>query len=214
MSYRTEAGLAAAAAHGVTLKRVGVMLGCWALLIGFARVALPIQYPYEALGEMIDTGLVVGLVLPLTVSVSLLDEGPVELLSGVARTLALYRLASCALYGAAVAALSCLAALTVRVSMGLLVGDAMFLGAVAVIGVSTLGPRLGWTPLLAVALVASAPTLIPWQANWLYRRGQSAELVPVTLALFAVGSFLYAHFGSAGVLAQRRLRVTGESQVE
>jgi hypothetical protein len=211
MTFRDDARAAIAAAHRFSWRGAVALVASWVALAVAAKVSLPLQYPYQALDEMISTGIVVGLILPISVSVIVLDEGPAHLVAGAARRLIWSRALSAGAYAVVTLLGAVSAASAVNVDFDLLVGDAMFLSATALIGVSALGLRLGWILPTAVALVASAPGLIPWQANLLYRHGYADHLAPVTVGLLAVGAVGHLCVGSGGLGAQRMLRSSAQA---
>lgn len=172
----------------------------------FGLVTLPLKFPFEAQRELVDSGVIVGLVLPLVVMSRILDEGPHQLVVGASRALARARLCWVGGYAGAVAVGSATAWWIAPVPFSLFAADALFLAAVTVLGVGTLGSRLGWILPLASALVASAPGLVPWQANLLYRQGHAAILLLIAAIVATAGSAGYARFGSLGVIKGNTVR--------
>lgn len=85
------------------------------------------------------------------------NEGPPHLVVGASRALRSARLWW--VFGYAVTAALGSAAVwwLAPVPFGLVISDALFLAAVTVLGLGTLGSRLGWLLTLATALVASGP---------------------------------------------------------
>lgn len=172
----------------------------------FSLVSLPLKFPFEAQREMVDSGVIVGLVLPLVVIARVLDEGPPQLMVGASRALGPARLGWVCGYAVMVAVGSAAAWWLAPVPFSLFTADALFLAAVTVLGVGTLGSRLGWLLPLAIALAASAPGLIPWQANLLYREGQAGALLLITAIVAAIGCAGHVRFGSLGMVKDNTVR--------
>jgi hypothetical protein len=214
MTSRAEITGAVAAAHRLSPTTSAVFVGSWAALVLATRVTLPLQYPYEALDQMISTGVVVGLVLPIAATAIVLDEGPPEIVTAAARSLVVPRASAVVLYAALVGAAASSLASVVPVDFALLVGDAAFLAAKALIGVCLLGLGLGWIVPLATALIASATSLIPWQVDLLYRHGHADELAPITAGLLSLGLAGYVRLGSMGLLGRRATRTSAGQLAE
>ncbi len=62
--------------HGLNRRWATWSTATWLSVYLFGAVALPLRYPAELLGEVVATGLVVGLILPAVAVSRLLDEGP------------------------------------------------------------------------------------------------------------------------------------------
>ena len=171
----------------------------WIALAGFTYVSLPLKYPYQASTQMIDSGVVVGLVLPLAVMSRLLDEGPSHLVTTASRRLATARLAWAAAFTLGTFVASTATYLATPVPYSLFVSDALFLSALTVLGTSLLDSAAGWTLPLCAALIGSGPSLIPWQANLLYREHSGSKPLLLTLVVRLLGFISYSRLG-----AQRR----------
>jgi hypothetical protein len=211
MTFCDDGWAAVLAAHRASWRSALALIVSWVALAGAARVSLPLQYPYQALDQMISTGVVVGVVLPVGVSVLVLDEGSQQLVAGASRRLARSRAMALGAYLAVTLLGASSAATAVSVDSGLFVGDAVFLSACALLGVSALGIRLGWLFPAAAALIASAPGLIPWQANLLYRHGYADDLMPYTAGLLAMGAVGYVRGGAGGLGGRRILGSSAEA---
>lgn len=192
-----------AAVRGLTSRWLCYMAGAWLGLGVFTFVALPLKFPLEAQDEMVDSGVVVGLVVPLAVMSRILDEGPVHLVASAARNLTAVRLGWATAF-LCVACIGSVVAWTIApVPFSLFLSDTFFLGAATVLGVGVLGSRLGWLLPLVVTLVASGPGLIPWQSNLLYREDTSIVLLLLAGAVTVLGLIAYGQKGSLGLLSAR-----------
>ncbi|WP_418058483.1 hypothetical protein [Pimelobacter simplex] len=195
-----------AAAHGLSWRWGGGVVASWAAVSLFAAITVPLKYPYEAIGTVVDSGVIVGLIVPIAVSGTVLFEGPRDLVRLSARSLAPPRIPLLA----AVYAVTCLAAgvtaWAAALPVAVVVVDAMLLAALLAVGVSLLGVGLGWILPGLCTFVFSAPGLIPWDYNVLYQRDVSATyLVGVAVALI-VGLVAYALCGSRDRVVDRSLQ--------
>jgi hypothetical protein len=180
MTYSQDEFFMMLASHQITRRWVAYLLGGWWGAIISAAVTIPLKYPYQAAGQVIDTGAVVGLVLPLAITSRCLDEGPPQLIATAARSLCWLRLMWATGFLGTVGVFAALMAILTPVPWGVLVGDAYLLAGLSLWGVATLGASLGWLAPLAAALVASAPGFVPWQWNILYRRDDLTDLAMVS----------------------------------
>ena len=107
--------------RGITPGWAGACLLAWGCAVLVAAVTVPLKYPYEAAGTVVDSAAVMGLLGFVAVVGLSLREGPRHLVRGAALRLWPSRLAlaaSCtALVGAASWGLAILAGQTCRASM-------------------------------------------------------------------------------------------------
>lgn len=163
-----DAGAAWCAAHHLRPRWLAAVLASWACHGVFAAVSIPLDYPYEERGHVIDTLVVVGMVLPLAVVAVALDEGPDELVRGAARSLVLCRLGLAAAYLAVVLGMAAVVAIVAVLPLFLVIIDAAFLASLTLLGAGVLGAERAWIPAAVVAVVVSAPGLLPWSLNVMY----------------------------------------------
>lgn len=195
-----------AAAHGLTWRWAGMSLTSWAAVSLFAAITVPIKYPYEAIGTVVDSGVVVGLLVPIAVSGTILFEGPADLVRLAARDLALPRAALLACVYAMTCAAAGVTAVLASLPVAVVVVDALLLVALLAVGVSLLGVGLGWLLPGACAFAFSAPGLVPWDLNVLYRRDVSATYLAIVAIALLIGTIAYALRGSRDRVVDRALQ--------
>lgn len=194
------------AAHGLGWRWALASASTWLGVAVLAAVSLPLRYPLQAGGQMVDSAVVVALLLPVSVMARVLDEGAPHLIAAAARPLHTTRLVSASGYLLASVGGAALTGPLAPVPPLLVIADALLFAALTVAGVGLLGSRLGWFLPLACALVASAPRLVPWQTNLLYRQ-DTADLLLATAAVVAVaGVALYLRHGSLGIAGRGAVR--------
>jgi hypothetical protein len=184
------------AAHGVRSRWVAAVVASWGGLAGFATVTVPLKYPLAARADVVDSGVVVGLLVPLVISGLVLDEGPPDLVRGASRTLGAYRLALGAIYLATAAAGAAATALLVGLPVALIVLDGLAAGGLVVLGTVLLGPRAGWLPAASVSVVVSTPGLVPWEWNAAYQREVGPWFAGTVALLLAAALGAYVRRGS------------------
>ena len=195
-----------AAAHSLTWRWAAAVVLSWASVSLFASITVPIKYPYEALGTVIDSGVIVGLTVPIAVSGVVLFEGPRELIRGSARSLFVARVALLA--GVYVTTLVAALATAVASSLpvAIVVVNSLLLVALLAVGVSLLGVGLGWILPLVCTFVFSAPGLVPWDYNVLYQRDVSSVYLATVLTALVVGMWAYATGGSRERIIDRSVQ--------
>lgn len=190
------------------------MMAAWACLLVFALVSVPLKYPFEATGQVTDSGVIVGLALPVLAMSGLLAEGPAHLVACAQRSLVMPRSGSVV----ALLALTCVGAgmvgLLSRVPTSTLLNAALLVCALQVLGAGALGLRVGWTLPLGTVLVFSAPGLVPWRYNLFYRTPPEPWMQLVALALMLVAAAMYVRFGSYGVRLGEAARRSHEHHEE
>ncbi|MGL5823951.1 MAG: hypothetical protein ACRCYU_03805 [Nocardioides sp.] len=199
------------AGHRIAVAWLSLVAVSWGVVTSFALITLPLQFPYEAAGQFVNSGVVVGLVVPVAITAGLLEEGPAQLLAGAARELAAYRVATGVVFLVLVVLLASLAALPRWVPSGLVIGDSACYAALTLLGTGVVGLGRGWLLPLGAAMIASAPGVIPWQVNYLYLAGHGDDLAPVTAVTALLGLVVYARCGSAGLWGARRLCASTET---
>lgn len=183
-------------AHGLTAAWAAGCLAAWIGTILVAAVSVPLKYPYEAAGTIIDSASVVGLLVPVAVVGLCLREGPRHLVLGAARPLWPQRLALALACSTAVFAGAWTLALLADLPTTVVLLDAQLYFALLLVSTSLWGVALGWVTPLALALLMSAPGLIPWQWNFLYNQDVTLERWAAVAAVLAVGLSAYAWRGS------------------
>lgn len=197
MSRADDSLLAAwCAAHNVGPKWLAGAGGSWVALWLFASITIPLKYPYEARGQVVDSGVVVGLLIPLAVMNVVLDEGPRDLVRASARRLSPYRLTLAIGYFLTVALMSATMATASALPTSLVVTDSILLASLSILGTGLLGVRLGWAPSAAVAFTMSAPGLIPWHLNAVYHRDVGPEFVVIVVTLAVTAIAVFAQTGA------------------
>jgi len=194
------------AARGMTVRWWLTWVASWAAVSGFAGVAVPIEYPYQAHFDFVPSAVVVGIVAPIAVGAIALGEGPSDLVAGHSRRLGMVRLAAVTGFAAVGIAGSWSLAGLVDLPASLVCEDAVLLTGLATVGVAVGSPRLGWVLPLTCVLVFSAPGLIPWQANVLYRLELQSVRLVVDLAAVTAGVASYGLLGSGAAVRGAELR--------
>lgn len=196
------------AARRVTPRLLAVLAAAWLTLFAFASVTVPLKYPYESPGvELMDSGVVAGLVAPISVLGRTLDEPCLQLLAAASRRTWRERLGWAALVLALTVAVTALMTpILPRVVSGqLLVADAALLSGVSLATGGFIGGDLAWLGPLTLVGIASAPGLVPAQWNALYA-ASNTQLAWILAVLSAIlGAATYACRGSAGPQWRQRL---------
>lgn len=190
-------------AHNIDRRWLLAVSVSWIALLLFASITVPLKYPYEARGQVFDSGVVIGLLVPLAFMNLALHEGPPDLIRSAARRLALVRLSVTTGYLLTAVMSALIMAWAVSLPTALVVSDTLLLGAVNIGGNSMLGPRLGWIPAAATAFTMSAPGLVPFKANLLYNRDVSLTFIAIVAVAIAVAIASYCRAGALGFLSQR-----------
>lgn len=191
------------AAHNLRPNWFAGAAGSWLALWLFASITIPLKYPYEARGEVVDSGVVVGLLIPLAVMNVVLDEGPQDLVRTAARRLSSFRLAIVLAYLLTAALMSAIMAAAANLPTGLVLADTILLASLSILGTGLLGVRLGWAPAAAVAFTMSAPGLIPWHLNAVYHRDVGTEFAVVIVALTIIATAVFLLTGATGIRGTR-----------
>jgi hypothetical protein len=194
--HRSDTLAAWRSAHHLTPRWLGGVVGAWLCHGVFAAVAIPLDYPYEARGQVIDTGVVVGLVLPIAVVAVALDEGPDYLVRGAARSLLLVRFGLAVAYLEVVAGMAAVVAVVAALPLLLVVLDAVLLASLTLTGTSVFGVKGGWIPAAAAAVIVSAPGLLPWKLNLMYHLEVGRPFVVAVLGLGVAATAIYLLRGS------------------
>lgn len=184
--------------HHFEPKWFAMVAASWGALFLFASVTIPIKYPYEARGQVVDSGVVIGLLVPLAVMNLALDEGPEDLIRTASRRLSGARLAVASAYLSTASAMAAFMALAAALPLRLVLADALILGSLNIIGTSLFGVRLGWSIPGAVAFTMSAPGLVPFNFNALYNREVSTAFIACVALAAVVAMVAYLRGGSTG----------------
>lgn len=187
------------AAHHVGRAVLGASLASWAGLCAFAAVTIPLKYPFDARGQVVDSGVVVGVLVPIAVLNVLLDEGPPELVRASARPLGRERIALATVLLVLVAALSWAVARTAALPTGLVCCDALMLQSLTVSGAALFGGRRGWVLAAAAAAAMSAPGLVPWELDVAYHRDVASGYAAAVALAAVTSTGLYAVRGASGL---------------
>ncbi len=182
--------------HGVTAAWTAGCLAAWIGTILVAAVSVPLKFPYEVAGTIIDSASVVGLLVPVAVVGLCLREGPRHLVLGAARPLWPQRLALALACTSAVCAGAWALTVLANLPTAVILLDAQLYVGLLLVSTSLGGVTLGWVTPLALTLVMSAPGLIPWQWNFLYNQDVTLERWAAVAAVLAVGLAAYAWRGS------------------
>lgn len=189
--------------HNLERRWFTTAVGSWLALWLFASISLPLKYPYEARGQVVDSGVVIGLLVPLAVMNVVLYEGPADSVRTAARRLVDVRLAVCLGYFALAALSATAMAWAVSLPVQLVLADALLLGALNIAGTALLGVRLGWTLAALVAFTMSAPGLVPFEFNAFYHRDVGSVFLAVVAVIATVATLLFIRTGATGVRPAR-----------
>jgi hypothetical protein len=176
----------------------------WTAVVLASAITVPLKYPYEATSDLIDSGVVAALLLPILVGGRLLREGPAEQIVTRARGLSGWRFAAATLFIATSGSLSALASLLIPVDREQVVLDATALACVGLVSAALLGVQLLWLIPALVVAVSSIPGLMPLRLNLLYRLSAHTDLAATAAALSAVGVLLHVLWGAGGLLGALR----------
>jgi len=174
----------------------------WLVLVAASAVTIPFMYPYDLAEDFIDSGVVVGLCLPILVAARILREGPVEQVLTAARPLWGWRLGAGFVFTTATVAVAAVAGLAIPVNHVQLVLDSFVLVGAGLTSAGVLGARGTWVGPVTLVTVSSAPGLLPLQYNLLYRVTAHQELALCGVALLLLGGVGYARWGSIGVVGR------------
>jgi hypothetical protein len=188
----------ACAARGLTRRWAAVIAAAWLSVLLFAAITLPMKYPQELHGRIIDSGLVVGLTIPVAAMARTLDEGAPHLVKTASRALARNRASWAGGMLAATATLAAGLSALLPVPAVLMVADSLLLAAVAVLGAGLVGGDVAWVPPLVLAGVASAPGVVPLSVNVLYHHDQAGLTLLIAIVTAVTGVAVYARRGSVG----------------
>lgn len=178
---------------GITAVWLSVALG--------ARIALPVNFPYQARHEVIDTAVVVVLLVPIVLAAQVLDERPASAVRTAARPLGAERLIWVSIFLAQSVMGALLVTALAPVPADLVLADSLLLSAGVVLGSVWLGPARGWGPVTVVVALASTPGLVPASANLFY----VTSLLPVTgSAALASAALALSCYARAGCQARPR----------
>lgn len=189
-----------AASRGVSRRFVLALAATWIAFCVLRLASLPLLYPYQVTDGILDSGLVVGLVLPVAVGSRVLVEADFPPTRTAVRPLAGDRL-----FWAAVALLvsvvgSSLVAWTNAGASLSVLAAGLLLASLGLLGVGLLGAHGQWAVPLAVAFVASVPDLVPARWNVLYLTSASGQVLLLSGVVLAVSLPIYARSGSTGVV--------------
>lgn len=201
-----EALVLQAAGRGLSIRWVVYIGLAWFALAVISNARLPFRFPFAEHDDMIDSAVVVGLVLPLSVMARMLDEGAPHLVAGASRRLVEARCAWAVAF-LCVTSLGAVGAWLVSpVPFDLFMSDALFFGFAMVLGVGLLGSRLGWLVPTTITFLASAPGIVPWQANLLYREDMTSTLLLFVAIVGFAAMVAYVRNGGFGVFTTRAAR--------
>jgi hypothetical protein len=176
----------------------------WIAVVLASAITVPLKYPYEATDDLIDSGVVGALLLPIIVGGRVLREGPAEQVLTRARGLSWWRFAAGTFFVVASAGQSAVASLLMPVNHAQVLLDALVLTSAGLVSAALLGVQFLWlVPVLAVA-TSSIPGLMPLHLNLLYRLSAQNELAATAAALAVVGVALHMMWGAGGLLGTRR----------
>ncbi|WP_224273665.1 hypothetical protein [Nocardioides lacusdianchii] len=195
-----------AAAHALTWRWCGAVLVAWAAVSLFAAITVPIKYPYEALGTVVDSGVIAGIVIPVIVSCTVLYEGPRDLIGSAARRLIVPRIALVSGIYVLTSAAAVVTAVIASLPVVIVTVDAMLFVALCALGVSLLGVGLGWLLPVVFAFVFSAPGLVPWEYNVIYQRDVSNAYLALVAGALIAGMGAYASQGSRDRMVDRSVQ--------
>lgn len=193
--------------HHLERRWVMLVAGSWAALSLFAAVTVPIKYPYEAREQVVDSGVVIGLLVPLAVMNLVLDEGPGDLVRTASLKMTRFRFGVAGAYLIVASLMSVLVAFAVALPRGLVLADAILLASLSLLGTSLFGLRLGWLLPGAVAFAMSAPGLVPFRFNPLYNREIGSTFVVCVAIAGVAGMLAYLRLGAAGLRPKMIRRV-------
>ncbi len=191
--------------HGLNRRWATWSTATWLSVYLFGAVALPLRYPAELLGEVVATGLVVGLILPAVAVSRLLDEGPAFQVLTAARPMLTSRLgwSSAVLVGQTAVAALVASGMSTTPQL-LVVADALLLTAAAALSVALFGSSLAWLLPLLLVSVFTAPDVVPWSVNVLYRHSLAPVTFGVAAAVSVAAVATYAFTGSVGLWSRWR----------
>ena len=184
--------------HHVDAKWLATVAASWTALSLFAAVTVPIKYPYEARAQVVDSGVVIGLLVPLAVMNLMLEEGPEDLIRTASLRLSRVRFAVAGGYVAVASLMSVLLAFAVSLPRGLVLADALLLAALSLLSTTLFTVRLGWLLPSLVGFTMSAPGLIPFQYNPMYNREISSVFIVAVVVAVAAAMLLYLRDGATG----------------
>lgn len=201
--------------RGLTWKTaVALGVSCAAALVA-ATVSVQLRTPADQLyvGPVLDTAILVGLMLPVAVLASLLEDKSPWLAITSPRAQPLLR---AAWLGVLVAVTLCVggllaAAVPAQIPGSLIFADFLALFALALGSAVVLGRPLAWLPPAALALACSTPGLVPLASNWLVLADHAARVTWLGLAALVVFGLMFVLLDEYGIARYRRVfeRVPG-----
>lgn len=193
------------ASRGVSCRYVLSLSGCWLALAAYLAMGLPLFYPYQIHEGVVDSGVVVGLVLPICVASRLLEEAAPFLARTASRSLSSDRSLWSLVFVGSTAFAAMLVALGTPVPFELFVADAMLLSALAVLGSGFVGGSATWVAPFVFAITLTIPGLVPLKWNLLYNQQAAASTFLVAAIALGPALAVYTRRGSNGWV--RSLRV-------
>ena len=196
-------------ARGLGVKSIGFLVASVVVAILAATVTVQLRTPADRLytGPVLDSGVLVGLALPVSVLASLLQDRSAWLSVTSPRRLSWLRVAwlGTLLTVTLAVDLTIVAALPAQVPARLVAADFLALFALALGGGVILGRPLAWIPPALFALVCSVPGLVPIRANWLALADRAGEVGVLAVAGITVFGGLFVLVDEYGASRYRRV---------
>lgn len=186
------------ASRGLTHRYALFLGGCWLTLAAYLALGLPLFYPYQIHEGVVDSGVVVGLVLPVCVASRLLEEATPFLARTTSRSLSTDRSLWSLVFVGFTAFAASIVAIGTPVPFGLFVADSMLLSALAVLGSGLVGGSATWIGPLVFAITLSIPGLVPLKWNLLYSQEAAASTLLVAAIALGPALAVYTCRGSNG----------------
>lgn len=198
-----------AIARGVGLRWSVILLATIGAACAAALVSIQLRTAADRLlaSPVLDTAVIVGLVLPVTVLGRTTEDRAAWLLATSSRPLWRIRLGWTAILYLAGGAVSIAGAMIApgQQPAKLMVADELFLLATAMISAVAFGASLCWLLPVAAALAASSPGLIPLQANWLVLADRAGDVGRLDAVMLLLGAAAFVALDDYGLAPARRL---------
>lgn len=186
------------------------MLLAWGLVILTAGVVLPLKFPDQEGEAILDSASVVSVLVPVSVSSSMLLEGPVTLLAGAARRLRWWRTIHVILWLLLIGVGTLVTSQIVDLPRLSFAVDVAVISGLYAVGLSGLSIQYAWTVPTIFLVVFSTPGLVPWDLNFVYHT-EVAEGPVIALVIVAIGIAAYSATGSIAVIGRAR-RIASQNQ--